>query len=397
MTPPLPYLRLTGGAVLRDGEIARCDVTIENGYIHFPAQHQRGPSLPLDGYFVLPGIIDLHGDAFEHHLAPRPSAPFPLGMGLAATDRDAAASGVTTAWMAQSWSWEGGRRGPDFAQEFLAAHQALKPRLATDLRVQIRCETHTMDSEAALISAVRRYGVDYVIFNNHLDEALELARTAPGRIADWAMRAGRTPEAHMALVEATAKRGRDVPRYLCNLATAFDNLGVRYGSHDDPDAHTREKFSMIGAKICEFPTAVSAAAVARTWGDPVLMGAPNVVRGGSQAGGVAAMTLLREGLCTTLVSDYHYPSLAQAAFRVVDEKVLPLEKAWALISGHPARVMGLGDRGAIAEGLRADIAIINKSTRQIEGTLSGGRWSYLGGELAHRLTAGEARLQLAAE
>ena len=73
------------------------------------------PEVDLTGYLILPGIIDLHGDAFERHTAPRPSAPFPIAeVGLRATDREAAANGITTAWLAQSWSWEGGKRGPDY-------------------------------------------------------------------------------------------------------------------------------------------------------------------------------------------------------------------------------------------------------------------------------------------
>ena len=113
----LPPLRLTGATVLRDGELQDRSVVIEQGRI------SKGPKLAVDlsGYYVLPGIIDLHGDAFERHIAPRPSAPFPIETGLRSTDREAAANGVTTAWLAQSWSWEGGMRSPNFAEKVLAA------------------------------------------------------------------------------------------------------------------------------------------------------------------------------------------------------------------------------------------------------------------------------------
>ena len=101
-------LRFTGASVLRDGEMQDRSLVIQNGYI------SKGPlpEVNLAGYYLLPGIVDLHGDAFERHIAPRPSAPFPMETGLRATDRDAAANGVTTAYLAQSWSWEGGPRGP---------------------------------------------------------------------------------------------------------------------------------------------------------------------------------------------------------------------------------------------------------------------------------------------
>ncbi len=387
-------LTFTGVRCLVDGTFTETALTVANGQISSGDSLSR---LDLTGYDILPGIIDLHGDAFEHHLAPRPTAPLPIEMGLVGTDRDAAAYGVTTAWMAQSWSWEGAQRGPDFAETFMAAHHDYKARMLTDLRVQIRCETYTVDTQDRLIETVREFGIDYVIFNNHLDEAVEIARTDPERIANWAARAGRTAQEHMDIVNATRAHNRQVPRYLCNLATAFDNLGVRYGSHDDADAQTREYYALIGAKICEFPTQRSAAALAKTSGDPVIMGAPNVVRGGSQAGNISAVMLIREGLCDALVSDYHYPTLAQAALTLSDNGVLDLAAAWALISTNPARIMGLRDRGVLEPGRRADLVIMNRETRQIEATMAGGRWSYLSAGVAHRLSNQRRPVPMAAE
>jgi alpha-D-ribose 1-methylphosphonate 5-triphosphate diphosphatase len=172
---------------------------------------------------------------------------------------------------------------------------------------------------------------------------------------------------------------------------------VTYGSHDDPDGETREFFSQIGARICEFPTRMPAAALAQTLGDPVLMGAPNVVRGGSQAGNIAAKVLIRRGICDGLVSDYHYPALAQAAFALVDQGVLDLGRAWALVSANPARIMRLADRGVIAPGRRADLTIINRASRVVEATLVEGRIAYLAGEAAERFMGLSRALRVAAE
>jgi len=393
MSFSMPALRIVGARVMREAMLADTPLGVADGVV----SDALLPDLNLSGYYVLPGIIDLHGDAFEHHMAPRPSAPFPLMTGLVGTDRDAAANGVTTAWMAQSWSWEGGHRGPDYAEAFFAAHDAYRPQMQTDLRIQVRCETHTMDHQDRLLAAIAAYGIDYVIFNNHLDEAVALSKDKPEEIAHWAKKAGRTPEAHMALVDAAKTRDADVPRYLCNLASAFDQMGVMYGSHDDHDAATRERYSMIGAKICEFPTSMKAALVARTWGDPILMGAPNVVRGGSQSGNIAATVLIAEGACDALVSDYYYPALAQAAFALADARLRDLPQAWEMISTHPARIMGLTDRGALDTGKRADLTIINAETRQIEATMAGGRWTHLCGEVANRVMQMRAPVSVAAE
>lgn len=385
MTTKLPPMRFTGATVLRDGAMCERSVAIMDGRI------TKGPlpEVDLSGYYILPGIIDMHGDAFERHIAPRPSAPFPIETGLYATAQDAAGNGVTTAWLAQCWSWEGGLRGPDFAEKIVSSLGEIRKQLAVDLRVQIRCETHMTDTADRLLALVRRHGLDYVVFNNHLPEAFDMGVRAPHKLALWAERERRTIAEFLKILDAKKSQGQSVPRFLCKLAEAFDTLDVLYGSHDDPDGQTREEFRMFGARVCEFPTSYSAASVAKAHCDPVVMGAPNIVRGGSQAGNISALSLIKDSLCDVLVSDYHYPSLKNAAFSLVDQGILDLPRAWALISSNPAEVMGLHNRGEIAFGKRADLVILNAKTRTVEATISNGRLSYMSGEIAPRLFSAE--------
>ena len=395
MTRILPPVRLTGALLLRDGVLQPRSLALAEGRI------TKGPLPEIDmrGYYLLPGIVDLHGDAFERHIAPRRSAGFDLRTGLESTDRDAAAHGVTTAWLAQSWSWEGGKRGPDAAEALLAAHAAYRGQMGTDMRVQIRCETHLVDSGPRLLAAVERYGVDYVVFNNHLDDAVETARMRPAQVALWAEQEGVSYEHYMATIAAAMERRREVPRHLCRLAEEFDRLGVVYGSHDDPDGETRETYHRLGARITEFPTRRRAAAVAKALNDPVLMGAPNVVRGGSQSGNVAALDLIEDGLCDALVSDYYYPALARAAWALVDAGLKDLPAAWAMISTAPAQILGLTDRGVLDVGKRADLVAVNVETRSVEMTVAGGVVTYVGGGAARRLAGAEmpAAISAAAE
>jgi alpha-D-ribose 1-methylphosphonate 5-triphosphate diphosphatase len=393
MPLPLPPLRLTGAKILRDGEMQQRSVGLAEGRL------TRGPlpEVDLSGYLILPGIIDLHGDSFERHMAPRPRAPFPLATGLASFDREAAAHGVTTAYLAQGWSWEGGSRGPDHAEALMVALDCYRPQALTDLRLQIRAETHLVGDAARLIAAVRRHRIGYVVFNNHLVEGLHMARIAPTDFAAWARKVGKTAEELALAIEAAAVRVKEVPRSLCNLAEAFDAMGVLYGSHDDPDGETREFYSMIGAKIAEFPLTRRAAVAAHAMMSPVIMGAPNVVRGRSQAGNVSALSLVADGICDVLVSDYHIPALPLAVWGLVDRGIMGIERAWALISSRPAEIMRLVDRGRLEPGLRADLCVVNEATREIEATICGGRLSYLSGEAARRFVAQPAALQLAAE
>jgi alpha-D-ribose 1-methylphosphonate 5-triphosphate diphosphatase len=393
MADLLPPLRLMGADVLTAEGFAIGPVEVLNGQF---AACAAATEVDLSGYWLLPGIIDLHGDGFERQLFPRPSAPFPIRDALAATDREAAAHGVTTAYLAQSWSWEGGMRSPDQAERVMQAVLDWRQHALTDLRVQIRAETHLIDAVPRLIAAVERFRIDYVVFNDHIEEGLTMQRRNPDGFATWARKAGLTPQDLSDCIDAAWARTKEVPRALLEMAEAFDRMGVTYGSHDDRDAETREVYRIIGARIAEFPTTRRAAAAAKAGGDPVLMGAPNVVRGGSQAGNIAAVDILREGLCDGLVSDYHIPALALAVWKLVDDGVLPLEKAWALVSSSPARVLGMVDRGEIAPGLRADLVAVNKRTRAVEMTIAGGRLAHLSGPAAGRFF-GQVPARMAAE
>lgn len=384
--PLLPPLRLTGARILRDGGLCDDALTLADGII----QDCPASELDLSGYLVLPGIVDLHGDGFERHLSPRPAAPFDKARALRSVAAELAANGVTTAWLAQSWSWEGGFRSADATEALLAALDHARPGLLPDIRVQIRLETHVPDEHARLLRAIARHGVDYVVFNNHLPEAQQMAQHHPQRFAQWAAQQGRSPRELLTIIERAGQMDDRVPQALSSLAMTMAAQGVAMGSHDDGDAMTRGRFRAIGAPICEFPTTAEAARDAIAAGEPVLMGAPNVVRGGSQSGNIAAEGLIADGLCTALVSDYYYPALPQAAFALADRGTLPLAQAWDLLSGAPARAMGLSDRGGLEPGQRADLIVVDPDTHSIEATITGGRLAHAHGAAARRLMGGAA-------
>lgn len=382
---PTQTLRLTGALCLLDSHLEAADLAIVDDRFAQPEGVMR--DLDLSGYWVLPGIVDLHGDGFERHIRPRPSAPFDKRAALLAADTELASQGVTTAWFAQSWSWEGGARSPDEAVALLDARRQIAHRLGTDIRIQLRFETHMPRDHAALMAVVRDYHLDYIVFNNHLPEGLEMARTKPDRFAVWASMNGHTPDALLAIVEEAHKADAEIPAFLTTLAADLVAAGVTLGSHDDPDPDTRAFFRGIGARVCEFPTSVAAAQAADAAGEPVLMGAPNIVRGGSQSGNIAAMGLVEDGLCDALISDYYIPALAQAAWAIADARVLSFAHAWEMISTAPARIMGLADRGQLCPGQRADLVVMNPNTRRIEATITNGRIQHATGEVARRLLA----------
>ena len=142
----------------------------------------------------------------------------------------------------------------------------------------------------------------------------------------------------------------------CAIAELAAGRGLALASHDDETpAHVDEAVS-LGVSISEFPTTAGAAQAARSHGLSILMGAPNVVRGGSHSGNVGAADLAAAGLLDILASDYVPISMLHAVCLLAEAPVgLGLPGAMALVSANPAKAAGLDDRGRIAPGLRADL------------------------------------------
>lgn len=375
-------LTFEGARVMRPDGWDDAPLAIDGGRV---VEGAAGRRVDLSGYDILPGIVDAHGDGFERHMAPRRGALRERESGMVACAAELAANGITTAMLAQFWSWEGGMRGPEFAEEVLASVSAVAPTVPVDLRLQLRLETHFLDRFAEAEAAVARHGIGYVVFNDHLPHARLAEGRKPPRLTGQALKSGRSPETHLALMQALHARADEVPEALDGLCARLAARGVRMGSHDDRTAGARAGWRARGVRVSEFPETVEAAQAARDGGDAVVLGAPNVVRGASHAGNVAASELIGRGLCDALASDYHYPAPARAAWRCVELGLLDAPEAWRLVSDGPARLLGLADRGRLEPGLRADLVVMDRATRRISMTVAGGQVAWLSGALAGRL------------
>ena len=374
-------LRLTGAEVLRPGGLCDAPLSIEGGRI----TEGGGRDVDLSGFTVLPGIVDAHGDGFERHLAPRRGAMKDIGEGLIAAEAELAANGVTTAVLAQFYSWEGGMRGPDFARRVMEGLAAIRGAVVTDLHAQLRFEISMVDEYDAVAKFIAAHGIGYVVFNDHLPHDALAAGKRPPRLTGQALRIGRNPEAHLAAMQALHDGMHRVPEALECLAADLERRRVRMGSHDDRTAASRAGWRRLGVYIAEFPETIDAAEAARAGGDGIVMGAPNVVRGGSHNGNASAPDMVAMGLIDALASDYHYPSLRRAAFLLADAGLHDLAGAWHLVSKGPARLLGLEDRGDLSPGQRADLVVIDSRTRRVAATFVAGRISHLSGVAAERL------------
>jgi alpha-D-ribose 1-methylphosphonate 5-triphosphate diphosphatase len=392
---------IEGGRTLLGGNLPETSLSIVDGAIRDVGKTGRSAALELDarGLLVLPGIVDLHGDAFERQMMPRPGVDFPIDIALLDSDRQIIANGITTVFHGTTWSWEPGLRSGDNADKLVATIEAMRPQLVADTRFHLRHETYNLDAEETIGEWLAAGRVDLFAFNNHMDITTAL-RNKPRKRATMIERTGLSEQAFDDLVEKVLSRADEVPLSIARLAAIAREARVRMLSHDDKTPDERKAFRALGVAIAEFPVNEDTAREAADGGDAIVFGAPNVVRGGSHTGWTRASDMIAKGLCSVLASDYYYPAPLLAPFRLAADGVLALAQAWDLVSAAPARAAGLADRGMLAEGQRGDLVLIDDREAlrpRVVAVIAAGRLAHLSD--ADRLTASRTsrRAAVAAE
>jgi alpha-D-ribose 1-methylphosphonate 5-triphosphate diphosphatase len=374
---------ITGGQALLDGAMRPADVALADGMVAArPAPRAR--RLDASGLLVMPGLVDIHGDAHERQFQPRPGIGVPAALALRDSTAQLLAAGITTAFLGVTLSWEPGLRGIEAWRSTLAAVEAARPTAGVDLRIHCRFEADNLDVLDELLADIAAGRVQLLAFNDHTPSIMRKLADAK-EAAKYSGRAGMKVADFVALAERAWSRRPDVPAAQARLAAAAREAGIPMLSHDDDTPGRRAGFRALGARICEFPTAEAVAAFAREAGEPVVMGAPNVVRGGSHIGWASAAPLAERGLVTVLASDYVWPAMLEAAFVMQARGALSLAEAWALVSSNAADAAGLADRGRLEPGLRGDVVVVDGARRAPVATFTAGRLAWLSPDGAARL------------
>ncbi|QPH53211.1 alpha-D-ribose 1-methylphosphonate 5-triphosphate diphosphatase [Pontivivens ytuae] len=379
MTAPEMSWRIAGGCVPDGDAMVPRDVALADGVI-VESGSASAQVFDATGCWVLPGIVDIHGDGFERQIMPRPGVRFPLDMAFADTDRQLVANGITTAFHGVSVSWEPGLRGVETAAEVVAALSRLRPHLACDTRLHLRWEVFAHDEMETVLGWLREAEGPILAFNDHTADAMEGGRL-DRKLEQWAGRAGVTPEAYRALAKRVWDRRAEIAGAVERMACSARETGAILLAHDEDTPATRQRYRTLGAAASEFPLTTETARAAREAGEHTVLGAPNVVRGGSHNGSLDATAAVADGLCTVLASDYYYPALLNAPFVLAERGVLPFARAWDLVSRHPAELARLDDRGSLAPGKRADVVVIDPegpAEPKVRATFAAGRPVLLG-------------------
>jgi alpha-D-ribose 1-methylphosphonate 5-triphosphate diphosphatase len=306
---------------------------------------------------------------------PRPGVHMPLEVALVDNDAQLVASGITTAFHGITCSWEPGLRSMGTTRGLMAGLEALAGSLLADNRIHLRQETYNLAALDEIEDWVRSRRVHLLAFNDHTPD---IARKAakPEQAMKYVERAGVSLDEFRRITAEVHAREAEVPASIERLARAARESGITIAAHDEETPEQRRWYRGLGALVSEFPKNAATAAEARKTDECVVMGAPNVVRGRSHNGNATAADFIADGLCNVLASDYYYPSLLHAPFRLAAAGILPLERAWRLVSADAARAAGLADRGTIEAGRRADLILVdagNPALPRIVATIVGGR------------------------
>lgn len=373
---------IDGAQVVFPDRVEAASVRIEAGRITGIDVARDGATVvPARGRLLAPAFVDIHGDAFERQIMPRPGVMVPVETALLETDRQLAANGIATAYHALTLSWEPGLRSVDTGWQIVRALERLRPRLTTENRLQLRWETFCPEAEPLIAHVLAGPDRPALAFNDHTTSALlhpEIAvhdrpfdhiadypvtdittETFLHKMSERAKRSQISPGDFVSLVARVWDRRAEVPADIRRIAALARSHGAPMLSHDDSQVETRDWYRDLGATVAEFPMHERVFLAARDAGDPIVLGAPNAMRGGSHLGSPGAAEMIARGLCDILASDYFYPAMLGAMARLHADGVAPLHALWQLVSLNPARAMGLTDRGSIAPGQRADLLLLD--------------------------------------
>jgi alpha-D-ribose 1-methylphosphonate 5-triphosphate diphosphatase len=337
-----------GSVAARRGRIA----SVDSGMLSGPA------GWDLDGDYLLPGLVEIHTDNFERHLMPRPKVQWAEMPALLAHDAEVAAAGITTVFDALGV----GDADPDSLRGstwdvVIDTIDTCSRRnlLRADHHLHVRCELPAPNTIELFKPFHGHERLSLISLMDHTPGQRQWENIEQARIYYTGKKGWSDDKFERQVEHASRLQAEYAQPHRAYFVDYCRSNGIAMASHDDTTEAHVEQAHREGASMSEFPTTLLAARAARERGLLNVMGGPNVVRGGSHSGNVAASDLARHGLLDILSSDYVPGSLLGAVMRLDSDGILSLPRAVATVTRNPARATGMNDRGEIAAGLRADL------------------------------------------
>jgi len=358
----------TGWIVLQDGLIAEIGegTDVPAGAIDCAGDH------------ITPGLVELHTDNLERHIEPRPEVMWPHLSAILAHDGELASTGITTVFDAlrvgsiHSGKGKYEKYARAVASEILQVRDSGALRISHFLHLRAEICSETLLEEMAEFSVQDRVGI--VSLMDHTPGQRQFRDISKLKVYVAKKRGMTDSEFTQHVSHLTGLQQQYGAQHEVGAVAEAKRLGAVLASHDDttPEHVTASRRNGVG--FAEFPTTVEAAMACREQGVAIMMGAPNIIRGGSHSGNVSALALAEFDLLDIVSSDYVPSALLMSAFRLADLWG-DLPRAIRTVTDTPARVTGLTDRGRLEAGLRADVLRVGRvgDTPVLRGVWSRGR------------------------
>lgn len=358
--------RITGAVLTPDGLLEHAELCIRDGVIARIGQPGDNSQEEKER-LIVPGLIDIHSDMIENLIQPRSTAMMDVDTALDEAERQLAACGITTIFhsisMFREGSWDASeiRTAPKVKE--LAGRvleRAKEPHLIHS-RYHLRYEIDNLECYELVFQLIREGKVQLLSLMDHRPlqgqyrDLNIYRRHLPGQGKNL------TEEEFDALIRRELEKPVVTPEQLEKLAEFARSNGISVSSHDDDGPEKIQINRKLKVAVSEFPITLETAKEAKEAGIYTLLGAPNILQGGSHSGNLSAELAVREGCADILCSDYYPQALLRSALYLWEKGILPLSEAWKLVSLHPAQAVGIADRtGSLEIGKQADFLIMEK-------------------------------------
>ena len=359
--------------LLYNGKVVTPSQTIDGGYVlvrngHIEKVGHRFEGLPfrvnqvidLKGKWLLPGIIDIHTDAIEKEISPRPGANFPIEVAFRELERRMSGCGITTVYHSMYLGYYLAEQHSNFSRHHLFETMAGLSQQPTILRnkIHLRYEIPGVAEFDRCLSFIHNGWIDMVSFMDHTPGQGQYGEM---KYRKRELEGGKS----VAEVEAELQDFRNRPRLskeqMQHIIDHCKDYKIPVASHDDDHPEKVSAMFEMGATICEFPITYKAAQRGAQLSMPTVGGASNVLRGGSLSGNLNILEGILDGVIDTLCSDYYPPALLHAIFKIERETPLTMSEVVKLTSLNPAKAAGLAAQtGSIESGKWADLIVVDE-------------------------------------
>ncbi len=316
------------------------------------------PRIDCTQKWIFPGIIDLHTDALEHEIAPRPRADFDIGIALRELERKMCGNGYHTVYHSMYLGYTSPRGGSSIPRDILfnRIFELAQQQTLIRNKIHLRYEITGIDDFELCMDLLDQGCIELLSINDHTPGQGQYGKEL---YVKSMMDKGKTEEEALASLQEHQNTPKLSNEQLYKMVNLAHSKGIPIASHDDDTPDKVERMYRMGVRICEFPVNMQTAHFAMNKKMTVIGGASNVLRGGSLTGNLHVAEGIAEGNINCLCSDYYPPAMLHSLFTLNEKYEIPYEKSVQLVSLNPAEAMGLQrETGSITKGKNADLMIL---------------------------------------